>query len=238
MADPPQYPLVKAQLQIEGGDKLDCWFNPKDYTIAKQNSYNFPKVTGSSLPTGSFTGGQPRTLTLNLLFDGTDTKGWTAKGGSMDVSAVTDKLFKAMEVSQGLAGGSSKNTGRPPQITFIWGKTVSFQAFATQLSVQYTLFNPSDGRPLRANVTLNLTQAAPQMDNSSQGGTSAGQNPTTRATPGLGAHTVRDGDSLASIAYQHYRDPTRWRAIAEANDIDDPLRLKRGAILSIPRIEE
>jgi nucleoid-associated protein YgaU len=32
-----------------------------------------------------------------------------------------------------------------------------------------------------------------------------------------------------------YGDPTRWRAIAEANGIDDPLALRRGRTLSIPR---
>ena len=76
------------------------------------------------------------------------------------------------------------------------------------------------------------------MDKSSQHGAAHPQNPTTRADIGLGSHTVRDGDSLASIAYHHYRDPTKWRAIAEANGIDDPLHLTRGAVLSIPRIED
>jgi nucleoid-associated protein YgaU len=46
---------------------------------------------------------------------------------------------------------------------------------------------------------------------------------------------VRDGDTLQSIAFAHYRDPTRWRRIAEANAIDDPMRLRRGASLTIPR---
>ena len=50
-------------------------------------------------------------------------------------------------------------------------------------------------------------------------------------------HRVRDGDSLPSIAYDAYGDPTQWRTIAEANDIDDPLRLRRGSELSIPRLD-
>jgi nucleoid-associated protein YgaU len=48
---------------------------------------------------------------------------------------------------------------------------------------------------------------------------------------------VRDGDSLPSIAFAAYGDPTQWRAIAEANEIDDPLRLPRGRALAIPRLE-
>ena len=42
---------------------------------------------------------------------------------------------------------------------------------------------------------------------------------------------------LAVIAYAAYGDPTRWRLIAEANGIDDPLRLRRGTPLTIPRLE-
>jgi nucleoid-associated protein YgaU len=48
---------------------------------------------------------------------------------------------------------------------------------------------------------------------------------------------VRDGDSLQSIAFDAYGDPTRWRPIAEANGIDDPLALRSGAELTIPVVE-
>ena len=50
-------------------------------------------------------------------------------------------------------------------------------------------------------------------------------------------HLVKDGDSLPSIAYRAYGDATRWRTIADANDIDDPLRLRRGTALTVPRLE-
>jgi nucleoid-associated protein YgaU len=48
---------------------------------------------------------------------------------------------------------------------------------------------------------------------------------------------VRDGDTLPGIAYDAYADPTCWRAIADANGVEDPLRLKRGTELTIPRLE-
>ena len=50
-------------------------------------------------------------------------------------------------------------------------------------------------------------------------------------------HTVTDGDSLQSIAYKNYGDATRWRTLAEANGIDNPLTLRRGHELTIPRLE-
>jgi len=220
--------FAQAQLEIEdGGAPIKCWFNPKEYTIAKANDWTVKPVVGIALPPAQFTGGHPRKLSLNLLFDSTDSP-------NRDVTAVTAQLFKAMEVSSALGGG--KNSGRPPMIKFVWGSTLTFNAVADNLSVQYTLFDAT-GKPLRAQATISLIQAEKAMDKSSHGGGAAAQNPTTRAQPGLGSHTVRDGDTLASISYQHYRDPTRWRAIAEANGIDDPLHLKRGSVLAIPRIE-
>jgi nucleoid-associated protein YgaU len=49
---------------------------------------------------------------------------------------------------------------------------------------------------------------------------------------------VLDGDSLPSIAYGAYGDPTRWREIAQANAIDDPLVLRSGRTLTIPEARE
>jgi Contractile injection system tube protein/LysM domain len=228
---PPLTGFEHASLEIEGDSSaLDCWFNPKEFTIQKQNQWKVDPVVGTALPSAQFGGGQPRKLSLNLLFDSTDST-------SLDVSEVTQRLFKMMEVQASLGSGSSKNSGRPPMVTFNWGSNTPFKAVCDSLSVQFTLFRP-DGTPTRAQATVSLIQAEKAMDNSSTRGRGRSQNPTTRATPGLGSHTVRDGDSLASIAFEHYRDPTRWRPIAEANGIDDPLRLKRGTTLSIPRIEE
>ena len=226
---PPLTGFEQASLEIEGGDTIDCWFNPKEYTIAKANQWEVKPVTGVALPTAQYGGGQPRKLSLQLLFDSTDSD-------SLDVSDVTAKLFKMMEAQASLGSGKGKNSGRPPMVTFVWGSTVTFKAVADNLSVQYTLFR-ADGTPVRAQAQLSLIQADKAMDKSGGKGKSKPQNPTTRAQPGLGSHTVRDGDSLASIAFAHYRDPTRWRAIAEANGIDDPLSLKRGTVLSIPNVE-
>ncbi|MEN2383876.1 MAG: LysM peptidoglycan-binding domain-containing protein [Gloeotrichia echinulata DEX184] len=52
--------------------------------------------------------------------------------------------------------------------------------------------------------------------------------------PELTTHIVKRGDTLSSIAAQLYRDPRRWRIIAEANNLDDPRHLEIGTTLSIP----
>ena len=220
MAGPPGF--QHARLEIEGGQVIQCLFNPKDYTVTKNNTWNTKATPGATRPLPQFGGGQPSEMSLELLFD-------VSLLPSSTVRTATTQLFAMMEATKGAGAGSGgkKNSRRPPKITFVWGSVISFVAFAKSLSVQYLLFRP-DGEPIRATVKLGLLEA---------GGTQKGQNPTTRGDGSLGTHVVRDGDSLPAIAFETYGDPTVWRVIAEANGIDDPLRLRRGAPLTLPRIE-
>jgi nucleoid-associated protein YgaU len=93
------------------------------------------------------------------------------------------------------------------------------------VSVRDSLFDPS-GVPLRATATVTLEEVPTD--------TPARQNPTSGTDRVHRSHLVIEGDSLASIAYQHYQDASLWRAIAESNDIDDPMELRPGRQLLIP----
>jgi hypothetical protein len=216
-----------ASLAIDGGPEIKCFFNPTEYSISKTNDWTYDKVTGTSLPPAVFGGGAPRQMELSLLLD------QTLFSGPMTVQAATDALFKMMEVPSGQSGGGT--TAVPPMIQFNWGTVVGFKAVCTSLTVGFKLFKPT-GEPIRAEVKMTLKQAETASTKSSNGA-NKGQNPTTRANAGFGVHTVRDGDTLPSIAYQTYRDATRWRVIAEANGIDNPMHLRRGTPLSLPKLE-
>jgi nucleoid-associated protein YgaU len=65
-----------------------------------------------------------------------------------------------------------------------------------------------------------------------------GQNPTSGALDSRRSHVVGDGDSLHSVAYTEYGDPTLWRSLAIYNGIDDPLRLRSGLRIFIPTAAE
>jgi Contractile injection system tube protein/LysM domain len=226
---PPSYPdnFEKAELAIEGGETVKVLFNPTEYTITKTNTWNFKQVQGQSLPPAEFGGGNPRELALSLLLDA------SLLEGSQSVVSVTNSLFKMMDVGDGQPAAGARST--PPFVTFRWGAVETFKAVCTSLTVAYQLFRPN-GEPIRADVKVQLKQAE-QASTASSSSANQGQNPTTRAMDGLGVHTVQDGDSLPSIAYRAYGDATRWRSIAEANGLDDPLRLRRGTPLMLPRLE-
>jgi hypothetical protein len=210
----------KAQLEVEGQDTIQCLFNPTEYSMTKSNQWTFKATPGTPLPPAQFGGGNPRELTLNLMLDK------SLLGPDQSVRSITDKLFKMMDPLGGGQGGAANAV--PPFVTFRWGSVVTFKAVCKTLTIAFQLFQPN-GEPIRADVKMTLTQAEVKKK---------GQNPTTRTShPGMGVHTVKDGDSLQSIAYKAYGDATRWRSVAEANGIDNPFRLQRGTSLTLPRLD-
>jgi hypothetical protein len=219
--------FVKARLIIESGETIEALFNPTELSITKGNDWKFEPIKGTSFPKGKFGGGKPREISVNLLLDR------SLPGQGMSVMEITDKLFKMMDVPTGGAAGGPKSV--PPLVTFQWGEMMPFKAACTSLAVTYQLFQPN-GTPIRAEVKLSLTQAEAATSASSNSPATK-TNPTTRSEGGLGVHVVRDGDTLQSIAHHTYEDPARWRTIAEANGVDNPLHLRRGMSLNLPRLD-
>lgn len=212
---------VKAHLLIEGDEnnKITCMFNPAELTVSKSNSWNAGQAPGKNSPELRFQAGQPATLTMSLTFD-------TTRDGK-PVTEYTDKLLKVMKVDPKLSGADrGRNSARPPWVQFRWGDTSSFKAVVERLQIRFTYFAAS-GKPLRAKADLSLKQW--QDDD-----LLPLQNPTS-ATPELHTvHQLRPGETLDRLAARYYADPTRWRLIADANNILDPLDLPDGAALVIP----
>ena len=201
-------------------------FNPESYSISKSvtwNSVNTLNGEGNqpqrqlNAPILAFGGGGSRELSLELFFD--VTSGWLSSLPIQDVRFFTRKIVALSRIE--------RDQGRPPVCDIYWGLAPAgsdfpFTGVISSLSQQFTLFNRL-GNPLRA--TLNITFLEfldPEEDQ-------------RRTDPELTTHTVKQGDSLGTIAAQLYLDPTRWREIAEANHLDDPRQLQVGQILTIPK---
>ena len=123
---------------------------------------------------------------------------------------------------------ASTQRSRPPLCLLQWGPNWFFKAALTSLNATYTLFR-EDGTPVRAKANVTLQEAEDDTD-------MPGTNPTSFAELGRKARVVRPHDSLALIASEEYGNPTLWRKIAEDNNIDDPLDLRPGQILSVPAL--
>lgn len=211
----------KAFLESEAGAKLPCLFNPSQLQLTRSNSWRTDVVPGRDAPELSFTGGQAGSLTLELTFD------TTSEG--KPVTNYTNKLLDLMKVDTSLAGyDESANNGRPPWVKFHWGDLHSFKAVIASLDITFTYFARS-GMPLRAKVSMSLTQYEPD-------GNWGPQNPTSGTPKPQRSHRVGNGETLDRIAAAYYGNSNHWRSIALANGICDPLALVPGSLLSIPKL--
>jgi hypothetical protein len=212
----------KAFLEIEGkSDTLPCMFNPAEISVSRSNSWTGDSLAGQGVPKLRYTGASSGTLSLNLTFDTTDT--------GDPVTNYTGKVLALMDVDPSLPGSDEQsNNGRPPYVVFHWGNVHSFKAVVSSLNLQFTYFS-STGVPLRAKVSLSLTQYEESQAFGPQNPTSGTPNPHR-------VHRVQPGETLDRISAKYYGDSTRWRQIASANGITDPLALRNGSLLSIPRM--
>lgn len=222
--------LVKATLAIHEppiglimalGEKIrdiDFQFNPTQLVLSKSAQWTTrlaPKFRFASIP--EFNGAEPYTMQLQIFLDSSMTPSGTT------VQDEVEALLSCCEVTLASLAADQPCT---PWVFFQWGSfsTVSFIAYVQSVQATYTLFNPS-GTPIRATCDLTITQI-PLL--------TQGQNPTSGALEASRTHRIVAGDTLASLAWREYGDATAWRAIAQANDIDDPMRLPAGTELLIP----
>ncbi len=212
----------KAFLEIEGGERLPCMFNPAQLQISRSNEWSGDAVPGRGVPRLRYSGARSGTMSLELFFD-------TTHDGSA-VTRYTGKLLNLMEVDPSLPGSDeATNNTRPPYVTFHWGDLHSFRAVVADLNISFTYF-ASTGVPLRATVGMSLRQYEPSN-------AFGPQNPTSGTPEPHRVHRVQSGETLDRIAARYYGDSTRWRTLATANAIEDPLALRPGSVISIPRMD-
>lgn len=210
----------KAILEIETGTRIPCMFNPSELQVTRSSSWSANPVPGRGAPRLEYVGGGSGSMSLSLFFD------TTADGTA--VTRHTGKLLKLLDPDPSLPGADERSGNvRPPWVRFHWGDLHSFKAVVASLDITFTYF-ASSGTPLRARASMSLTQYEPDD-------AFGPQNPTS-GTPDPGrVHQVQPGETLDRVAAKHYGDATRWREIAAANGIEDPLALRPGALLDIPR---
>ena len=204
-----------------GGSRgsISFQFNPKEVTIAKSAKWERKTAKGAKTAgPPEFSGSEPCKLTLEMFFDATSTH-----DGAV-VEAV-EKLFACCVPTEESAGQKKPS---PPLVVLHWGTITSFPAFVTSVSAKYTLF-ATDGTPIRAlcNVAMEEMPGDPLR-----------QNPTSGSRDVRRVHRVVAGDTLASVAWTEYGDPTSWRPLAAYNGVDDPLRVRTGTLLLLPSVEE
>jgi hypothetical protein len=206
--------LVKAQIHnVVTGDTIDVKFNPKEYTFEKRAPWKEQNIHGLNVPQLEWTSGGPLQLSVELFFDV-----YEEKGAARDVRKFTDKIENLT-----LVDGSVHH---PPHCLFVWGTKLAFRCVLTYLKQRFTLFL-DDGTPVRAVLDCVFTEYRDKASDDLKAEKRHSPDHTKR-------RIVKQGDTLSWIAGKEYGDPSKWRIIADANRIDDPMDLTTGQQLLIP----
>jgi nucleoid-associated protein YgaU len=233
MSEPTQQTgtsLTKAQLSIHEpplglfmmlGDKIkdiDFQFNPEEMQIgasADWGTRGSSKFSFARLP--QFQGSQPLTMQFTMLLD---------SSSNPDGTTVKDDVHTLIKCCQVTMLSLLDLQPSTPWVFFQWGgfDTASFIGYVSSVQATYSVFNTA-GVPIRAKCDLTISEIPIPV---------LGQNPTSGALEVHKVHRVSSGDTLQSMAWREYGDATKWRTIAEANDIDDSMRLTIGKELLIP----
>jgi nucleoid-associated protein YgaU len=189
---------------------IPVMFNPPEYQLQKTNQFAEVGIPGLGSSMLQFVKGSAQTLTMELFFD------TTALG--VDVRAFTALVLALTDVNS--------DTHAPPRLMFVWGSLI-FPCVLEGVTQRFDYFNAL-GLPLRARLSVTLKGNDLLAD-------------LLASIPLLSAdrtkrRTVKGGETLQTIAAQEYRDARRWRPIAEANKIDNPLTIQTGDNLIVPTL--
>jgi hypothetical protein len=185
-------------------------FNPTELSVDRSSHYASMPVPGLSMPILQYIRGESDLLHLELFLDRTDQ--------NSDIEQDLADLETFVTIDSGLHA--------PPVVEFAWGK-FSFTGVVTALRQRMALFS-EDGRVLRARLSLSLKSYKSAEVQLRELKLSSPDRSHVRV--------LREGETLAHIAYEAYGDPRMWRPIALANGVLRPRFVAPGTPLMIPSL--
>lgn len=203
--------IIVLNLQGKKKDVIPVCFNPADYSLDKSNQYQDTSIPGLQSPVIQFVSGGAQTLTLELFFDTYEKQ--------KDVREYTKKIDALVNIDPDIHA--------PPVCKFVWGG-LEFKAVVEKVTKKFTMFL-SDGIPVRATINLTFKEYKTVEEQL--------QEIKKQSSDRTKLWTVREGDSLWSIAAVEYGNQGEWRHIAKTNEIVNPRILPPGTLLEIPPLE-
>lgn len=218
-----------------GGCSVEVQFNPDSLKVSYANTLADKASGGNSggdQSSGSggrqFVGSSTTKLALTLWFDAS-TPG--ADGSNVDnVRRLTQQVTYFI-TPKPLDGDQTKKV--PPLVNFKWG---AFEFVGQFDSLEETLeYFSQDGRPLRASMSVAMSQQAILVNSFADDG----------RVPGLGKPTgtqpmaiAKEGANLPGMLSGPSASSGDWQRVAAANGIENPRQLTAGMVLNLnpPRL--
>jgi hypothetical protein len=208
-------PLGQFKIEVLGrGRTITVLYNPEEYTVARDANFSVQGVPGLNAPVVQFVHGNQRTLELDLLCDSWDTPVLPKR----DVREQTQPIVDLMRIDGEL---------HAPPLLRVTMSSLRMDCVLSRVSEQFTMLLP-DGMPVRARLSCTFIEVVdPELD---------AKEANLLSTDLTSLYEVMHGDTLSSIAAARYDDAGRWRPIALANGIADPMTVAVGQTLRVPSL--
>ena len=207
--------------------KVTVQFNPETIKVSYSNQLQPSGDQANGNASRQFVGTGTTKLNVQLWFDVTApvSESSTPGSGTVPGQSIDDVRKLTKEVAHFIT--PQNDTHLPPGVRFIWG---SFQFDGMMESLEESLeFFSHDGKPLRASVTISLTQQKIQFAFHEQA-SGPGRTPLSKAS---GKATFQ------GMAEQRGKG-AQWQQLAELNNIENPRLLQPGQFVNLnvkpPRI--
>lgn len=198
-------------------------YNPTSFSVSYNTSFDTGKKPVVDSVVTKFEAKGPRTLTMELFYDGT---GASPSSGDLGLSSV-NLVDVQVRTFLNLAAEVDSKEHQPRYIMVVWG-TFIMTGVLTSASVNYLMFAPS-GRPLRAKMNITIQESISD--------TLIGKI-LQLASPDLSKSIiVKEGDTLPLLCAQEYNDPSLYVKVAEVNNLKNYRKLKQGMELLFPPID-
>jgi hypothetical protein len=218
--------------EIERATWCKVQFNPETMKVSFANQLVQPSGAGDQRgsPARQFVGAGTTKLALQLWFDVSAPQ--PAGPRVDDVRKLTQKVAYFITPKK---PGAKAGQFVPPAVRFIWG-SFQFDGLMDSLEESLEFFSPK-GRPLRANLSISLSQQRitkfafrSTPPDGGLGGAAAAGVPSTPGSEPLAQAPA--GASVQSLADAAGRGQD-WQPIAAANGIDNPRVMAPGQLLDL-----
>lgn len=199
------------------GEPFEVPFNPQSLKVTYSNQ-KASEGAGSRSNATQYVGQGTAKLTLDFLFDVTVPP---HKGEAEDdVRKLTAKVRHFIQPKP--SGESDVSALVVPAARFLWG-SFKFDGVVDQLDETLTFFS-AEGKPLRATVAFALSSA--EIDITAEVNQAASGAGTTPQTPAPSGAPLQQITASAGVGAD-------WKAIATANDIENPRLIPPGTLLDL-----
>jgi phage tail-like protein len=211
---------------VPSGKSVTVQFNPASLRVAYSNQVQTNDQSNSS--STQYVGKGSSKMSLELVFDVSMPMGEDGGTPQTDVRKVTQEVAFFMTPKP---DEDHEDRFLPPGIRFVWGSFM-FEGIAESMDETLELWS-EDGIPLRATVTMNLSQqgvvfgwnpnATPPPPSAASNGAPAGTTPMQPA---------RAGDSIQAMAGRIGKADS-WKQVASLNGIENPRNLVPGQFINL-----